>query len=800
MLVKGEDMTFTGDHQPGAIQIGLNFAQEECIGSVFMGIKAIIQSKVDEIHSRFQDNFNTLEHEVHKRDEIIYRLQRRIQELERSSDRRRGRNGGGSLRASGEDEHGELGDLGGHEGDNEMDDIDCDLDDDEELLLGSEARQRGGRYPLELQTSYLFSRGDSIDTVISAQDYDDEVFERAELGSHREASRSLSHDSEARSGTSSGQHQYHQQRQRSRDLGNGDGQPKHPNATWAQISEEETIEMREFGTAPWQLEFHRDRDSLPPPNEKRFGTRNLDKDSVAVDIGNTSTEYESSGSEDNEGSKIREIAHRRMKEEPVALDDDEEEEGDQTDAGSEEEETDDTSDDEPQLTNKNWEVQMLAKEMDKFERNKPDNSEMLGEAQDLQNEIKEIRDAVTSGELSPSELDMLESILQTKSKRVKALAKALSVETPFLPSASGGRSTPSSVASHGEASKSKKFSFVRSVDDLHGASTSVSRPSSSMARPGHFQDPTPFQSRIPPTEMSYGAAYATKPRLSLGVLPHLSSIGQPSTSSSAAATEKLSPGERRELHKLIFSRKRSTTTVRRQASLGDPALHCAAASSSSAAAKDDSQRRRESAGGFPTSISSVESSTKSFFSKFSLARQLTSRSSKHASVEEGKEDPSRVKYVCGPVGESSTGVHPSSSSGDAEERVIFQSASIAAASGHQKPHSSSTTAPILPSISSTITTSVLSSTVQSDSSVGSLPSAGRITAMRSTTIAVATTTQGATLTQAAESTVVSVPSSLTATSSAAQILPSSSTKPSGTDHSAPTSSDLGGESQPLLKK
>lgn len=765
MIVKGEDRAYPEDRHPGALQVGLNIAQEECIGSVFMGIKAIIQSKVDEIHSRFQDNFSTLEHEVHKRDEIIYRLQRRIQELERNADRRKSRNGS-SLLGDDDSRH----DMGGHEGDNEMDDVDGDLDDEEELLLGSEASVQR-RFPLELQTSYLFSRGDSIDTVISAQDYDDEVFERSDL-ERGEASQAFV---EARSS----QH-YHQHR-RSRDLGNGDGQ-QHSSATWAQISEEETIEMREFGTAPWQVEFHRDRDSLPPPNERTFGTRSIDKDSVAVDIGNTSTEYESSSS--SEGAKGgkkqdsgQEVAHRRMKEEPVALEDDDEEEGDQTDVGSEEEETDDTTDeDEPQLTNKNWEVQMLAKEMDKFEKTRPDNSEILGEAQHLQNEIRQMRDAVTSGELSPSELDMLESMLQTKSKRVKALAKALSVETPFSPSAPGasGAAASSSMASQ-EASKSKtKFPFVRSVDDLPGASRT-----SPLTRRNQLQS-------LAPSQLPTSSAYSQQPRLSLGILPSISSTSaQPSTST--AASERLSPGEERELQELLYTRKRSTL-VRRQTSL-DPAPSAATPST----AITESQRRRESAGSVPAG--SHMSSTKSFFSKFSLVRQLTHRGSKNPERDPVSGEQARVKYVRGiastEAGESSTRPRKSSTEGSV---FIHGASDTTGDSTAQLQQRRSSTADVLPSISSTITTTpVLSRSVQSEP--GSFQAHGRIPT---------TTVAGGTM--VSEQSASTSTTTMTASSSSAVV--SSSTTPSAqvpcsskmAIESSATHSELGGESQPLLKK
>ncbi|XP_071452320.1 uncharacterized protein [Hetaerina americana] len=56
--------------------------EDECFGGVLLGIKQVIQSHVDEIQSRFQEKFLSLESEVKKRDEIIFFLEKRISELE----------------------------------------------------------------------------------------------------------------------------------------------------------------------------------------------------------------------------------------------------------------------------------------------------------------------------------------------------------------------------------------------------------------------------------------------------------------------------------------------------------------------------------------------------------------------------------------------------------------------------------------------------------------------------------------------------------------------------------------------
>src|SRR5581483_8140080 len=112
-------------------------------------------------------------------------------------------------------------------------------------------------------SSLLFSRGDSIDTVISAHDFDDEVFERDQ--------------NVIPSGSSTSRERRAQQRGGREYIGD----KMNYTGEWGQ--DQDTIETRELGPAQWQFEFHRDRDSLPPPN----GTKG---ESIALDIGSTSTE------------------------------------------------------------------------------------------------------------------------------------------------------------------------------------------------------------------------------------------------------------------------------------------------------------------------------------------------------------------------------------------------------------------------------------------------------------------------------------------------------------------------------
>nr|XP_037872155.1 uncharacterized protein LOC101740626 isoform X3 [Bombyx mori] len=57
--------------------------EQEYFGEVLLGIKQVIQGHLQDVQLKFQERFTSLENEVRKRDEIISQLQKRIQELER---------------------------------------------------------------------------------------------------------------------------------------------------------------------------------------------------------------------------------------------------------------------------------------------------------------------------------------------------------------------------------------------------------------------------------------------------------------------------------------------------------------------------------------------------------------------------------------------------------------------------------------------------------------------------------------------------------------------------------------------
>lgn len=56
--------------------------QHEYFGEVLLGIKHIIQNHLQEVQVKFQDKFNDMELEIHKRDDIIMQLQQKIRQLE----------------------------------------------------------------------------------------------------------------------------------------------------------------------------------------------------------------------------------------------------------------------------------------------------------------------------------------------------------------------------------------------------------------------------------------------------------------------------------------------------------------------------------------------------------------------------------------------------------------------------------------------------------------------------------------------------------------------------------------------
>ncbi|XP_046472941.1 uncharacterized protein [Neodiprion pinetum] len=64
------------------LQIVSGAREDEYLGELVSGIREVIQARLEDIQSKFERQFTSLESEIRKRDEIISQLQARIQELE----------------------------------------------------------------------------------------------------------------------------------------------------------------------------------------------------------------------------------------------------------------------------------------------------------------------------------------------------------------------------------------------------------------------------------------------------------------------------------------------------------------------------------------------------------------------------------------------------------------------------------------------------------------------------------------------------------------------------------------------
>lgn len=59
---------------------------QEYFGGVLLGVRQLIQNHLRDVQGKFQDQFQTLEIEIKRRDDIIAQLQNRINELEGRGD------------------------------------------------------------------------------------------------------------------------------------------------------------------------------------------------------------------------------------------------------------------------------------------------------------------------------------------------------------------------------------------------------------------------------------------------------------------------------------------------------------------------------------------------------------------------------------------------------------------------------------------------------------------------------------------------------------------------------------------
>lgn len=59
-----------------------SFEEHELFSEVLIGIKNVIQTHLRDVQLKFEDQFQSLDHEIRHRDVMIDQLQQRIQELE----------------------------------------------------------------------------------------------------------------------------------------------------------------------------------------------------------------------------------------------------------------------------------------------------------------------------------------------------------------------------------------------------------------------------------------------------------------------------------------------------------------------------------------------------------------------------------------------------------------------------------------------------------------------------------------------------------------------------------------------
>ncbi|XP_060815850.1 uncharacterized protein LOC132907080 isoform X3 [Bombus pascuorum] len=132
----------------GILQMVSRPREEEYLGEIVTGIKEVVKARLEDIQTKFERQFTSLELEIRKRDEIISQLQARILELEQ----RDSRNGDESL-----------GDSTEHDASFEE-----DLDDDRE--------------------DHPFMRDGSVDTVLTTQSHYKRCSSCIESSSHNRRS------------------------------------------------------------------------------------------------------------------------------------------------------------------------------------------------------------------------------------------------------------------------------------------------------------------------------------------------------------------------------------------------------------------------------------------------------------------------------------------------------------------------------------------------------------------------------------------------------------------------------------
>ncbi|KAK2587858.1 hypothetical protein KPH14_003955 [Odynerus spinipes] len=147
-------ITFRPPGSGGFLQMATRQREDEYLGELVSGIREVIQGRLEDIQSKFERQFLSLELEIHKRDEIISQLQGRIQELE-ETERRKGENGTATGDDSTEHDASLEEDLD-HDDENEDNDDDDDKDEDDDD--DDDDRE-----------DHPFMRDGSVDTVLTTR-------------------------------------------------------------------------------------------------------------------------------------------------------------------------------------------------------------------------------------------------------------------------------------------------------------------------------------------------------------------------------------------------------------------------------------------------------------------------------------------------------------------------------------------------------------------------------------------------------------------------------------------------------
>ncbi|XP_055644039.1 uncharacterized protein LOC129780113 isoform X3 [Toxorhynchites rutilus septentrionalis] len=359
--------------------------EHEFFGEVLLGIKQVIQTHMKEIQVKFQDKFFNLELEVKKRDDIISKLQNRIQELEQDQPQ-----------------------------DMTMPPNADDAEHPAEMQQTTLHHQRtsSGSGTSRSSDELPFMRGDSLDTIFASSPHSDSDAPRTQKVRNRKPRSSPRH----------------------RTLRN-----RRP--IWDGSTDQESFDRRDSPPASASVLSSNTRHAPPVPPRRMSSTAvsgermrspyrdiviseltgNIISDSVVVNIENSSNSEHSHSENDNnydEDDGEQEEEEENVGECQEVEEEDEEEEGDEEEdevgLGSEsgklvrnlgsrsseddfDEDFDDEDDDSEQMNHNDWEVRMLAAELQKRDNVSTDLPSDLDENDGLLRRRRKRSDTDTDG-------------------------------------------------------------------------------------------------------------------------------------------------------------------------------------------------------------------------------------------------------------------------------------------------------------------------------------------------------------------------------------------------------------------